>query len=261
MRNMMLSAALALTALAVPGVAAAQSGYVDVWYGNTEVDAFGTDGDVDAIGVDAVGSFDLGGSLGSQFGGHYARLDGDGDEVDAFAVDGHLFTRNDNWQVGGGVGFSQLEAGGDDVDEWAVAAEGLYFLPQTTLGATLTYGESDVGVGDNLELVALDGEARFFVTDNFRVNVGAGWGTAEGGGGGDADLWNAGVGAEYQLTSMPLSIYGGYTHAEFDDFDFSSDALQVGVRWNFGTGSLIERDRSGANLSKPTGAFARIFGS
>ncbi|MEJ0060923.1 MAG: hypothetical protein WDM79_15685 [Terricaulis sp.] len=260
MRNLLLSAAAALMAVALPGVAAAQSGYVGAYYTNAEIDT-GADNDVDAYGLDGVVAFDAG-ALGVQLGANYGTLDGDGDEVDAYGVDGHLFTRNAQWQLGGGVAVEKLDGDGSEIDEWTVAAEGLYFLDRATVGAALSYGESDLGGGGgDLETVALDGEFRYFVSDNFRIDANAGFGNAEADVGGDADFWGAGVGAEYQLSSVPVSLVANYDHVNVDDSGFEADAFTVGARWNFGGTTLLERDRSGANLSKPRGLFGRLFGS
>jgi len=68
----------------------------------------------------------------------------------------------------------------------------------------------------------------------------------------DADLVTYGIGAEYQLASLPISIFGGWQHAEIDDIDSDADTLGIGVRYNFG-GSLFERNRSGASLARGGG--------
>ena len=49
MRNLLLSAAAALMAVALPGVAAAQSGYVGAYYTNAEID---TGADNEQVGLD-----------------------------------------------------------------------------------------------------------------------------------------------------------------------------------------------------------------
>ena len=78
-----------------------------------------------------------------------------------------------------------------------------------------------------------------------------GFGSIEGGGP-DTDVSTIGLGGEYQFASAPISVFGGYRHSEIDDVDIESDALTIGVRYNFG-GSLFDRNRSGASLSRGAG--------
>jgi hypothetical protein len=260
MRILLLSAAAALLACAAPGVASAQSGYVGASYANSDIDVGGPSQDVDTIGAHGVVAFDAG-ALGVQLGANYGNLDADGADVDAYGVDGHLYSRGSQWQFGGGVAYEKLDGDGAEIDEWTVAGEALYFMDRSTVGAALSYGESDAGGGGgDLETIALDGEFRYFATDNLRLEVNAGFGNAEADVGGDTDFWAAGVGAEYQFASVPVSIFGGYDHVNADDSDFEGDSISVGARWNFGGTTLMERDRSGANLKTPQGLFGRLFG-
>jgi len=260
MRSFLISAA-ALLAVATPGVAAAQSGYVGAAYNNSEVDLGGPSSDLDGFGIDGVVAFDAN-ALGVQLGARYANLEADGGgDVDGYGIDGHVYTRNDKWQLGAGASYGNLDAGGPDADEWAVAAEGLYFLNRTTLGAALSYGQSD-GLGSDLDTTALDLEARHFVTDNFRVDGTVGFGQVDAGGGSDGDLTTFGIGAEYQLAAAPVSFFGAYTKSNLDvgGGDLDTDSFSVGARWNFGGQTLIERDRSGANLRSVRGGLSRLFG-
>lgn len=257
MRSFLISAA-ALLAVAAPGVASAQSGYVGAAYNNSEVDLGGPSNDIDGFGLEGVVAFDAN-ALGVQLGARYANYEGSGDDVDGYGFDGHVFTRNEKWQLGAGANYTTLDAAGSDADEWAVAVEGLYFLDRTTLGAALSYGQTD---DLDLDTTAIDFEARHFVTDNFRIDGTVGFGQVDAGGGSDGDLTTFGVGAEYQLSATPVSFFGGYTSSNLDvgGGDLDADSFSVGARWNFGGKSLIERDRSGANLRSLRGGFSRLFG-
>ena len=46
----------------------------------------------------------------------------------------------------------------------------------------------------------------------------------------------------------PVSVFGGYSHAELNDLDVSINTVTVGIRVNFG-GTLRDRDRSGPSFS------------
>lgn len=258
MRSLIIGAA-ALLAVAAPGVAAAQTGYADVSYSNINLDFGGPDQDADGFGIGGVVAFDAH-ALGVQLGARYSNLEADGGgDADAFGADAHLFKRSDRWQLGAGAGLNNVDSGGSDGTEWTVALEGLYFMDRTTLGAALSYSDADDA---DVQTVALDGEIRYFINDNFRIDGGVGFGQLEGNGGGDVDLTSIGVGAEYQLAAAPVSVFGGYSHSTFDGGgggDADTDAITVGARWNFG-GTLFERDRSGANLRSLRGGFARLFG-
>ncbi|MBX3511217.1 MAG: hypothetical protein KF700_08450, partial [Hyphomonadaceae bacterium] len=59
MRNLLIAAA-AVIAVAAPGVAAAQTGYVGAVYANTDVDGAGS---ADAYGIEGAIAFDTGSSL------------------------------------------------------------------------------------------------------------------------------------------------------------------------------------------------------
>ncbi|HVZ99929.1 MAG TPA: outer membrane beta-barrel protein [Caulobacterales bacterium] len=247
MRKLILGAAAALLVCGLPAVASAQSGYVGLSYTHDNVDP--GDFDVDVGAVDATAAFDFG-SFGAQVGGGYANLSPDGgDDADDWHVDGHLFVRNDTWQFGGGVAYENVDfGGGDDGDVWTGALETLFFQPNVTWGATLAYSDSS-----DFDTTAwnLNGEARYFLNDNLRIDGNIGLGTVDfGAGNDDNDAWSAGVGGEFQFASVPISVFGGYEHYNLDvggGPDLENDALTIGARWNFG-GTLRDRDRSGANL-------------
>jgi len=258
MRNLFLGAAAALLACAVPGLASAHTGYADVAYSHSSVDfGAGDNEDINVGAVNGVAAFDLGG-VGAQVGVGYANLNpDDGDNADDWHAEGHLYTRNDQWQLGAGAAYSHVDGTGANTDEWTVGAEALFFAARTTWGATLSYSDADDA---DLKETALTGDVRHFVTDNFSLGANVGYGSIDvGGPGGNDDEWHAGVGAEYQLAGSPISVFGGYEHTDISDADVKSDAFTIGARWNFG-GSLFDRDRSGANLHPLGGVEERVFG-
>ena len=243
MKKYILGAA-ALLALAAPSIASAQSGYVGLSYSqndDTEIDSLSLNGSV---------------ALGSNFqlDGGYAQLETNADDADTYNIGGHLFTRGANWLWGGYLGYNSTDAGGDSLDEWIAAGQVQYYADRTTFSGDLSYSQSEFLV--DIDQWALDGEARYFVTDNFSLQGNLGYFEASADGGGDLDGTNYGVGAEWQLTGAPISIYGGWQQVDIDGNDSSS--LGIGARWNFG-GTLFERNRSGAGLSRPTGFLERVL--
>ncbi len=229
----------AAAALMVAGTAHADGGYVGLRYSDNN------DTDISSWGIN--GAF---AAQNFQFDAGYRDLS----DVDANAwnIGAHLFSRGDTWLWGGYVGYDTVSGGGTDINEWTAALQTQYYMPRTTLSGNLAYSDTE---GD-LRLWQIDGEARFFATDNFSLQGNLGWGNLSGGGG-DSDLWNYGVGAEWQANSFPVSIYAGWQGYNFDGGGDTS-AWEVGVRYNWG-GTLLERNRSGAGLGAPHGFLATLF--
>jgi hypothetical protein len=255
MRSLILAAA-ALIAVAAPGVASAQAtGYVDASYANISNDNDFGDEDADGWAVGGAVAFDAY-ALGVQLDANVSNFSADeGDDTDTWNIGGHVFKRTDTWLLGGVVAYGNVDAGGGDSDFWTVGAEGQYYLERATLDAAVTYTSADDA---DVNITAVDLGGTYFFTDNFTVNAGVGFAQAENDFGDDADAITGGVGAEYQFASVPVSVFGGWSHTEVDDFDLSSDALSIGVRYNFGGETLYQRNRSGASLSR--GGAGRFLG-
>ena len=247
MKKYLLGVAAAL-AIVAPGVASAQSGYVDLGYTNTDVGG-GTDADTWALGGAAV--FGGENSLGFQVDGSFGNQDFGGGDVDLYNIGGHVFTRNDSHMIGGFVGYGSADFGPFDYDYWTVGAEGAIYADRNTFSGVLSYSDAN---DFDATITSLDVGVTHFVTDNFSIGGGVGIGTIDSSS--SNDLWQANLGAEYQFASLPISLYGGYQHNDYDGFE--TDALTAGVRYNFG-GTLLDRDRSGASLSRGNG-FARLGG-
>jgi len=258
MKKFLLGAAAAL-AISAPGVAAAQSGYVDLGYQSTEADIAGVEADGDGWTVGGAAAWGGNGSLGVQIDGLLSQSEADGGgEADTWNVGGHLFSRHDGGLIGGFVNYGNVDIdGGGDFDFWTAGVEGQLYMSRGTVDGALSYSE-----GDDVDssLTALDLGYTHFVTDNFSFGGNVGFGQIDDGTD-DADLVTYGVGAEYQFASVPISLFGGWQHAEIDDADADADSLGIGVRWNFGGASLLERNRSGASLARGggLGRFAGIL--
>lgn len=244
MNKLLLGAAAAL-AIAAPGIASAQSANVDLSYTNADSEVGGLDFDDDSFALSGAYSWGGNGGFGGQVDGVVSTTD---DDDTAVALGGHLFTRSTNHLVGGFARVGTFDPDiGADYDFWTLGAEGQWYLDRTTFDGALSYSEAD---DIDTNLTALDLGVTHFVTDKFSFGGNVGVGEVEIAGA-DADTIAYGFGAEYQF-GVPISIFGGWQHTEIDDFDTESDALTVGVRYDFG-GTLLERNRAGAGLSRTTG--------
>ncbi len=248
MKKYLLGAAAAL-AIATPGIASAQSGHIDLGYATTDAGAF----DIDTTTLGGAYSWGGNGSVGFQVDGNFGwhEYDGGGPEVDTYNIGGHAFVRDTGHLIGGFVNFGNTDFDGFiDYDYWTIGAEGALYLSRTTIDGTLSWSDSE---DLDRSLTALDLGVTHFISDNFSIGGNVGFGEIDSGG---SDFTTLGVSTEYQFAAMPISIYGGYSTTDFDGFD--ADTLSVGVRYNFG-GTLFDRDRSGASLTR-NGGFGRLGG-
>jgi hypothetical protein len=238
--------AVAALALMAAAPANAANGYVGAAYSRAEIDTGFGDADVDQWGVEGAVAFNASKSLGLDLDAAYS----DSDDTDSvFGGTAHLYAKGAGYKFGGFVGLA-------DVDEtvWSVGVEGQRNFGRVTLAGALGYAKAD---DSDIDVIGADVEARFFLTDNFRLDGKLGYANLDGAGG-DDDLFSVGVGAEYQFAMAPVSLRVGYRHSEFDTANIDSDAFLVGVRYNWG-GSLKDRDENGpsfAGLSSLTSALS-----
>lgn len=242
--SLLVTTALGAVFVAAPALAQDVTGYADVSYGDMNFDTPAGDEDAEAWSIGGAVAIPLQ-SWGMQFDVRYTDAD---EFVDDGVIQGtaHLHGRNETGLIGAFAGFADAED-----KTWVIGAEGQYYLDQATLSGSVGYGQLDDA---DVDLWGARGGLAFFVQEDFRLDAEIGWTQAEDTGT-DFDVWNFGVGAEYQFATVPLSLFAGYEHSEFDeDFlgDLSSDTIRVGIRWNYGGGTLMDRDRTGASL-KPMG--------
>jgi hypothetical protein len=187
------------------------------------------------------------------------------EQVAEYALGGalHLTHRpNENLLVGGIVqydGYTAFEVGDDPIyvrsSRAVVGAEVQYFLDRVTLyaqGGAIAY----LYPGEEFDQFGYFGTAqvRYFLNDDLRVdlhgiashteNVGSSlYGTTSIG---------AGIGLEYRLPDNPVSLFASadiYRFSAQSSSNVRTDArLMVGLKFNFGSGTLFERDRNGPSL-------------
>lgn len=223
----------AALALMTATTAHAEGGYVGGVYGNVDVDTLG---DADFWGIE--GAF-----AGSNFEIDGALLDGDSSDT-AFSLAGHLFNRDDSHLFGGFVGIADAS----DSTTWTAGLEGNKYFDTWTLAGAVGYASNDDVDTDGY---GINAEARFFPTENFRIDAGLGWATVDAGGI-DDDVISYGLGGEFQLSAAPVSFGLNWGHSEADNTSVEADTLTAAVRFNFG-GTLRDRDRTGASQANLVG--------
>jgi len=195
--------------------------------------------------------------------------DGDTDRSRTFDAAAHAFYRTDEYLLGGIVqaGTTELgtveggDFGGDaGLDHSYAGLEGQYFLGDLTLygQAAVThqsvFGNDATGAAGTLEL-------RYFLTPNFKIE-GHVAGTRLDFESETADTLQAGASAEYRFDNQPFSIFAKYDFSrdtiEGEPGSVSDNRVLVGLKFNLGTQTLKDRDRSGASL-KPFEAPSQFF--
>lgn len=247
MKSVLISALSAVALLAVAPAAHAGSGYVGAAYSRAEVDTGLGDDDADGYAIEGAWAFQATPSLGVQVDAGFS--DADGSDNEAYGITGHVNARNDKYLVGGFLGLADV--GNETV--WSAGVEGEKYFNNVTVAGAFGYANAD---DSDADIWGVDGQVRYFLSDNFRIQGALGWAKVEAGAF-DDNVWSAGVGGEYQFAALPVSVHAGYSHSEFNDANISSDAFTVGVRYNFG-GTLKDRDRTGASLAGLSSLASRV---
>jgi hypothetical protein len=247
MRKTALLAAAAAMMAASP---AAAHGYLGLSYGNSELDLMGTSADLDQLRVD--GAFGFSGERwGAQIGADIGNVDGDAGDDDFYALNGHLFYQGGSWRLGGLVNLTEI----DDASETVYGLEGMFDVtPNANLWASATLGD----VEGDVDLSNFDFGGNFYATPNVRLGANFGFGEIDSTA--SVDTTSYGINGEFQPFSMPLSFTASWSAFEIDDVDVESNHFLVGVRWNFGGGTLQERDEALPFNQQNTGYISRMFG-
>ena len=249
--NTKLFATAALIAAAVSAPAFAQNvGSIGAAVNYTDINSKAVDGNGTATVIDGSVAIPLKGAWTLTASGDVSISDNDLSNNTVASGAAHLTTKlGDSWRVGG---FTALSRPANDT-VWAVGGEAQKYFDKVTLSGVAAYGQSN---DLDADLYTVRGDARYFVTDNFRLDAGASWSRIDTNI--NADLWDVNVGGEYKFANTGWSAFAKYVHSESNDLaDLKSDAVKVGVRYTFG-GSLKDRDRAGADLVTASDLFGFV---
>jgi hypothetical protein len=185
------------------------------------------------------------GNWGFQFDAGFGDAEADNPVADAefWSLAGHVYWEGEGWRLGATALTTQFDPAVGDFDETAYGIEGLFDLgSKTVFVASATVGEIDAPVFFDIDTWNADLIARHYFGPNTRVSVTVGAGNIKGGLL-DADTFSAGVGGEIRPWSFPVSLSAAYSHFEAESTtDTDVDSFSIGARWNFGGGSLRDRD-------------------
>lgn len=253
MKKTALLAAAAAMMMATP---AAAQGYLGLEYGNTNIDFLGSDSDADKW--EGEGAFGWNsGSWGGQIGGSVGNLQFDGGDADFTNFNGHLYWDGGAWKIGGLVSVTNV----DDGDEATDTTYGIETMFETSANsniyASYTTGESEFFFTD-WDVWNLDAGVNFYASPNMRFGGFVGAGNVDAGGL-DADTFSFGINGEFQPWSAPVSLTAGWNSYEIEDLDLETSAFTIGARWNFGGGTLQERNNA-TPFTTTGGMVSRIYG-
>ena len=256
MTRTVLLATAATMLMAVPAMA---HGYVGAVYDGTTLD--------DGTGSDSSSTWQGEGAFGYSGGNWGLQIDGgvgssNDADLDFWTLAGHVYWTGEGWRLGGVVASSSLEFGGvAEIDEIAYGIEGTLDLGPNTVGvASATIGTLDVPIvlGEH-DLWNVDVGINHYIGSNVRVGGKLGIGNADGVAI-SGNSFSAGLGAEWQPWTAPVSLTVAYSHfateSAFGDVD--SDTFSLGLRWSFGGGTLRDRDNA-TPFDTQTGVYQRLF--
>lgn len=229
-----LLAAVALIALSAP-VQAETNGSIGAGFSSTEF----TGGDVENTSVEAAIFHGFGNGFGLQGELAFDSVESTGgfdNDYAQYAL--HGLYRTDTWAAGLVVGHSEVYNA--DIDIYGV--EGAFYFDRFTLAGSYLRGDADFN--QEFDRFGIDG--RYFITDNFSVGAGLASETWDAGVI-DADWVSYDLNAEYRFGALPIAASVGYGSSDFDT-QSDVDTWRIGLRWDIGTNSLIDRDRNGASF-------------
>jgi hypothetical protein len=237
------TAFLAAAAALVAATPAAAQGYLGARYSTADADILGVSDDLDSWQGEGEFGWNSGG-WGGQFGGSFGNTEFDGGgDTDFWAANLHIYWDGGAWKLGGVV--ATTNADDVDSDETAYGIEGMWDVgPNSNLYGALTFGTWDFFGLTDFDTWNLDVGGNFYSSPNMRFGAMIGTGNVDAGGGVDASTMSAGLNAEFQPWSAPVSITLAYNYYDIDDFDTTSSAFSVGARWNFGGGTIQDRNNA-----------------
>ena len=248
MKKTALLAAVAAFSAAAP---AAAQGYLGLEYSSS-------DNGSDKYDVwQGEGAFGFGGdNWGSQINASVGQLGGDS-EADIWTLGGHLWWQGDGWRLGAVAATTRLDFSGTKNYETQYGVEGTWDVtPNAVLFSSYTIG--DITTGGSADATDWDLGVNFYAGDNLRIGGVVGFGSFDfGGPGNDFDTTSLGINGEFQPWTAPVSVTLALNRYELQSDNV--DAFRIGARWNFGGGTLRERDNA-TPFDTHTGLIDRSYG-
>ncbi len=221
--------------------------------------------------------------LGVQFDALYSQDNIKNSKLTTIDLAGHGFYRNDKFLLGFFGQYKQPKLRNKDIsadayssvfssDQVFFGGEAQGYFGDFTLTGQLARQEfinqpSYTDVSGNIlfkhgNVATL--KANYFLNDNWKVTAGYSYNSVDMkydyGLNNSNDTHKFSLSTEYRLAKYPISFYGDFIHNKFNfsypcssdctniSSNLKTDALFVGIKYNFGLDSLKERDRSGASL-------------
>jgi hypothetical protein len=242
MKKILFASAIAAAAFASSTAFAQVTGYGGVAVNWGQVQVSGAEDNFSGVTASGAVLAPVGAGLAVQADAAYVdSADMDGALSGAVHLIGNV---GEDMRVGAFVSASEVD------NETALGGgfEGQAQFDNSTLAATIGYAKVDEF---DVSGWGVNGEYRYFFTDNVRVDGSLGWASFDTPLG-DTEAWAAGLGAEFKQANSPLSVFGGWSYTEANELDVAANTFTLGLRYNFG-GSLKERDRSGPSFDGANG--------
>lgn len=190
--------------------------------------------------------------------------------MSAFDIAAHLFYRNENLLGGAfmqrrtvNLSYGNMNVSAPVINTNMYGVEGQAYVGNVTLygqvgGQTMQsiYNGGTNGISGVIGSL----EARYFIKENWRVEAGYSYAGLSTSNVNYSDIpfkTNSNtflVGSEYRIENTPVSLFAQYEYSNqaypsyYEGSSNTSRAL-VGFKVSFGTGTLLQRDRSGATLN------------
>lgn len=248
MKTLFLATAAVAAFAAAPALAqTAPTGSIGAAWNHAEVDlGGGTTAEAEGGRIDGNFAGPIFGDWTVTAGASMSWADGAFDEDRPLAGQVHLTRRSGDLRAGGFV--SASDVGGETL--MSLGAEVQKYMGQMTLSGSLAFSTME-----GADAISAAADLGYYPMDNLRLNVGVGGGQIEFTGT-SAEFYSAGVGAEYQIGSTPISLFTAYDRTTIDDADLDIDTVSFGLRYSFGADTLQAREQSGADLGRTVGGLA-----
>jgi len=241
--------ALALcAALSTPAAASGISGTLSGSYAN---DTNGGSGDLWNVNGSVTGM--VGSNWGLEATGGYHSLSDGGANLDIWNVGGSAFWAGMQGRLAGTVNYYSTSVTGFDLNVTSYGAGGeFYAAPNFTVavkGGGQTVNASGFGLGGNDSGGYAGGMLQWYVMPNLSLSGAVDYAEFAG-----VNATSETIKAEWLFSeTMPISIYGGYEHADFNTGGFGfgggGDLFFVGLKLYMngsGGSTLVDRQRGGS---------------